>query len=230
MIRTTQNTHEPPLQASKWLKCPVLLSADEMARLLQTLSPLDIFITGSVTKIGCGHISQEEFLQSYREYATLLSQGLLPEEAHYRSIFSSVFTTTPDAVYALLLEEDQQLIRLSKPVIQLQSHRLHFSHDDNTFRSMTFGSDSILWGIQFSYPQLCQDAQTKEILPVDLRPEFPNTQLFKTLQRWVRDNTIPTPFIVNGQKINSPVRLGKECLPWINKHPQLIQKGFQIAL
>lgn len=226
-IRTTVNPHEPPMQASKWIKCPMLIDGDEMESLIKFLKPFYIFITGTLTEQGHGEISTEEFLKKYREYIEELSKGIIPNESLYRTYFSSIFTTTLDAVYALIVEGEKQLIRISKPIIQLQTHRLHYSDADQTFRSMSFGSEGISWGIQFSYPQLFQDGQTQEIGSVNI--DSPNTKLFRLLQRWMRDNTIPTPFIVEGQKINIPARLGKQCLPWINKHPQLVLKGFQVC-
>lgn len=219
---------EPPMQASKWLKCPMLVSANEMADLFRALQPFFIYNTGSVTKREEGQISLASFLEAYADYVSTLMRGDIPDESQFRSLFSSVFTTTSEALYALAVEGERQLIRVFKPVVQLQAHRLHYSDADRSFRSMTYGTDGILWGIQFSYPQLFQESKTKEVLQVDTRPEFPNTQLFRTIQKWSRDHTIPTPFMVDGTKMNLPARLGKECLPWINSHPQLVQKGFAI--
>jgi len=58
--------------------------------------------------------------------------------------------------------------------------------------------------------------------------EFPNTALYRSVQRWMRAHTIPTPFHVNGKKINVPMRLGKKCLPWISEHCQLKEKGIKV--
>ena len=79
-LRTTTNAHEPPMQASKWIKCPLLISADEMDRLIKSLDPLHIYITGTLTPQGSGEVSTNEFLQKYREYVTQLSQGQLPDK------------------------------------------------------------------------------------------------------------------------------------------------------
>lgn len=215
------------LQASKWIKLPILISFEEMKDLMEHLNPFHIFITGSLTARGL-EISHSEFLDLYKEYVDTLSQGLKPDEARYRLLFSTIFTNTLDAIYTLLLEEDKQLIRLKEPVVQLQGHRLHYSQADHSFRSMTFGAEGISWGIQFSYPQLYQNEKTQEILQVG--PDLPNTQLFKKLQKWVRDATIPTSFLVEGKKINFPVRLGKQCVGWINKHPHLVEKGFRVQV
>ena len=115
-------------------------------------------------------------------------------------MFSTVLTTTPDAVYALDLGEGRQSVRIAYPVVQQQVHRLDYSTVDGKFRPMVLGLDSILWGIQYSYPQLFSNQQTLEVQQVNDSPDFPNTALFRSIQKWVRHNTIPTPFLVGGQK------------------------------
>lgn len=217
-----------PLEASKWLSSQVLIDADEMLELFKTLNPFYIYLTGQITKKGEGRISQATFLECYRKYIADLQQGIIPEEAQFRHLFSAVFTVTPDVLCSMPIQGDQQMMRNVRPVVQLQSHRMDYSSADHKFRSMTFGADSIFWGLQFSYPQLCRNSETKQVEEVEETEEFPNTHLFRLLQRWVRHNTTPTPFLVAGQRINASMRLGKQCYKWINRHPQLLQKGLRV--
>ena len=226
-LRISTLAAEGPMQASKWLQNQVLLSSDEMVALFAALGEFTIFQTSSVVKQGEGWVSHQTFLDRYKSYVDALQQGQMPEEASY-ALFSSVFTVDPESLYAVLVGEDKQLIRVCRPVIQLQIHRMDYSPADGKFRSMTFGTDSILWGIQFSYPQLFQDKGSLEIKQAT-SSEFVNAALFQTLQRWVRHHTAPTPFLVDGVKINVPVRLGKQCFAWINQHPQLKEKGLMIS-
>jgi hypothetical protein len=222
-LRISTLAAEGPMQASKWLQSQVLLSSDEMAALFAALGAFDIFQTSCVIKQGEGWVSHQTFLDRYKIYVDALQQGKMPEESSY-ALFSSVFTADPESLYAVPVGEDKQLIRICRPIIQLQTHRMDYSPADGKFRSMTYGTDSILWGIQFSYPQLFQDKRSLEIKQAT-SSEFPNAVLFQTLQRWIRHHTAPTPFLVEGVKINVPVRLGKQCFAWINQHPQLHQKG-----
>lgn len=217
----------PPLQASKWLKCPVLLDLDEMKDLLQTLGDFWIFMVSGVLRSTEGEITQAEFLTEYGRYIDTLKEGKFPDEQQTRPYFSTVFTTTIDALYEVVLPNQQKLIRVERPVIQLQSHRFDYSPVDGKFRSMVLGQNSIQWGIQFSYPQLFQDAacQVKQVRESE---EFPNTLLFKRMQKWVRDHTTATPFLVENKRINVPIRLGKKCFSWINQHPQLNAKGLVV--
>lgn len=211
------------LQASKWLQIPLLLDTAEMKDLLDTMGELWIVLTTGVTQKGAGFISKEEFLNCYQAYVEALKTGEMPSDSRIRPYFSAALTCTLDPLYTVPVGESQQLIKVDRPVIQLQQHRFDYSNADGKFRSMVFGMNSILWGIQFSYPQLFQDEhlQVKQVREI---AEFPNTAVFKRLQKWVRVNTVATPFIVEGRLINVPIRLGKQCFSWINNHPQLKPK------
>ncbi|MDP1834344.1 MAG: hypothetical protein Q8K75_00295 [Chlamydiales bacterium] len=218
--------NQQPLQAAKWLKVQVLLDVMEMRTLLETLGDISIYQTGVILPKHQGKVTVDQFLEVYQTYIEMLKRGEVPEDNAFRQMFSSIFTRVLDALYALDLGEDQVIIRPCSPIVQSQLHRLGFSHIDNKFRSMVFGKDSLSWGIQFSYPQLFEDPDSKEI--VEVGDEFPNTALFKDLQRWIRHNTLPTPFMVNDERVNIPVRLGKQCFEWINNHPQLAQHQLKI--
>lgn len=210
------------MEASKWLEIQALLSAEEMetlfAHLNSTLGTVHIYLTGVVTPEGQGEVPQDKFLQAYQSYSNALKQGLLPETD--RTLFSSVLSLSPQMLSVMKVGDNRQLQRLSRPCVQLQSHSMGYSEEDGKFYSMVFGPDSITWGLQFSYPQLFLDPNTKDILKVAETPDFPNTALFRAIQRWIRHNTIPTPMQTPRGSINLPVRLGKECLGWINSHPQ----------
>lgn len=225
-LRTLSDHH--PLQASKWISVPVLLDSTEMERLLNHLNGFWMFQVSGVVGKNEGYIERSAFLRAYAEYIDALKDGKKPQEAHYRNYFSCVMTVDANALYVLQASENQYLIKIAKPVVQLQALRIDYSQVDGKFRTMVHGSESILWGIQFSYPQLCLDPDTLDVMQVKEGNAFPNTKLFRTLQLWVRRNTVPTPFIVNGEVVYVPVRLGKESFRWINCHPQLIAKHLHV--
>lgn len=221
---------ETPLQASKWLKCQALLETEEMHQLLEAMGTLHFFLSGCLSKRGEGEITKESFLNHYDAYVSCLREGKLPDLTIYRQWFSPALTASTDALYAILVSEDQQLVRIAKPIIQLQAHNLGYSPVDGKFRSMVFGNDSTPWGIQFSYPQLYQDNVTKQVEQTRHSSQFPNTELFQILQKWLRTHSIPTPFSVDNVVQTVPIRLGRQCIPWINRHPQLISKGIRVII
>lgn len=221
---------EPPLQASKWLTSQVLLSAEEMQELLHSLQPCAFYTTGSVVPKGEGVISPPDFLNCYQNYVDNLHAGSLPEALSYKRMFSLALSATPEALYTIDAGVSNQLIRICRPIIQLQPHSISYSPIDKKFRSMVFGQETIPWGIQFSYPQLYLDGTTKKIVKTKTDTDNLNTHLFDKLQKWMRKWTIPTPIIADGVLQNLPVRLGKGCLKWINNHPLLKAKGMLIKV
>ncbi|MBA3720841.1 MAG: hypothetical protein H0W88_00395 [Parachlamydiaceae bacterium] len=219
---------KPSLQASKWLTIPVLLDVQEMEKLISHLGNFGIFLVSGPVAASQAEIGHQDFINCYKKYIDALKKGEMPvQDVFWRTCFSSVWTVTSDVLYAISIEGDRQLIKAERPVIQLQPHKFDYSEVDGKFRSMVLGPQSIVWGIQFSYPQLFQN-DLFEVKTVNESPEFPNTTLFKLLQRWIRNNTVATPFIVHEKRTNSPIRLGKLCFDWINIHPQLLERGIRV--
>lgn len=229
-LRVSSGNQDPPYQAGKWLSLQALIDGQEMAALLNTLGNPYIFLVSGAQPRGSSAYPRQKFIEEYGAYIETLKSGQLPSDALVRTLFAALWTLSPDHVYAVHVGEDKQLIRICKPVIQLQPHSMDYSPYDQKFRSMMFGQESISWGIQFSYPQMFQDPATHEVVKPNDVAKFPNTGLFQTLQRWMRNNSSATPFLMDGKKINVPMRLGKNCFAWINNHPQLVNKGLKVAL
>jgi hypothetical protein len=216
------------MEASKWLHVQALLEMDEIIQLFKVLGDFKMYRIGAVLESHETEMSRDDFLDCYKSYISTLKEGKIPQELDYRPAFTSVISVSPDMLEIMPLENSKQIIKVVKPVIQIQVHRLGYSQVEEKFRPMVKGKESITWGIQFAYPQLFQEFE--EVYKVDESDLFPNTQLFHTLQKWIRQNTIPTPFLVDGKKINVPIRLGKNCFSWINHHAQLIEKNIKVSI
>ncbi len=227
-LRLSSPEQEGVLQVSKWLHWQVLLDEKEMAALFAHLPAFTIHIVSSLVQEPHGRVSKEQFLEEYTTYTGALKRGEEPDEKRSRPFFSSVLTREQDSLYAMKAGT-KYLIKPLLPVIQLQLHHIFLSSVDGKFYPMVHAVDSITWGVQFSYPQIFQDPRTRDFGKVDGSPRFPNTPLFADLSKWMRKATLPTPFVLNGQKINLPIRLGKECWPWIASHPHLVRKGIAVS-
>lgn len=228
-IRISSPKTEGILQVSKWLKVQLLIDAAEMHDLLLVLQPLHCVVVSEPVKSEEAVIAVSAFEEKYAHYVSLLQQGHVPRTEDFRRYFSSALTTTLDAFYALSAGGEKYLIKPIKPVVQLQAHHFYYSDLDGKFHSMVLSEESITWGIQFSYPQLFQDPHTRQIVKVTDAPAFPNSALFSKLMKWMRNNTLPTPFEVNGARINCPIRIGKKSLSWIKSHPQLKKRGMIVS-
>ena len=222
---------QSPLQASKWQHIPVLLDLSELTALIKEIMPVRLFHIGSLRTEEELECTVEQFLANYTDYISLLRGEAAVEDHPYRTAFTLALTENLDAVYVVELANGKCIARPYAPVIQLQLHRLSFSSVDRKVRSMVHGENTISWGIQFSFPQLYLDPQTKRVLTGKEFSETPNARKFRLLQRWVRHNSLPTPFLIDGQRVNSPIRLGKTCFSWIAHHPDLVgYKDLTIAV
>jgi len=138
---------EVPLQASKWLQVQALLDDSEMDLLFQALGDFYLFRAGAICLPGEEEISKEEFLDKYRSYIAQLKKGELPEENAYRAYFSSILSVAKDHLFQIPVNGGRALIRLSRPVIQLQLCRIAYSEIDGKFYPMVFGQGSFFLGI-----------------------------------------------------------------------------------
>ena len=211
---------------SKWLKTQVLLDVSEMKACLLELSPLEFYNVSSIAPIDQLSIAQEMFLQSYENYISALKDGKVPEID--RKIFSSVATVEPEALYAEEVQPGRWMAKLAKPVVQLQHHRFFASKIDHKIHPMVMSPESIYWGLQFAFPQIFFDGSGGSYTKTSDESKFPNSALFAKLLKWLRAFSVPTTFVWDGQKISSPIRLGKECFAWIANHPQLKEQGIKV--
>ncbi|MFS8563623.1 MAG: hypothetical protein LVR00_04585 [Rhabdochlamydiaceae bacterium] len=221
LLKVSHPSQEGVLNVSKWLKTQVLLSGAEMRQLFAHLAPCALYNVSEL--VPEGEIPQELFLETYAQYAEILQAGKILEP---RRLFSGALSATPDAFYKMEVKAGQYLIKTIQPVVQMQLHQFLPSKLDGKFHPMVLSQDSVSWGVQFSYPQICQDPKTNLFSKVS--EQFPNTLLFDKLTKWLRNFSTPTTFIWEGKKTAVPIRLGKECFSWINRHPQLQEKGIQV--
>jgi hypothetical protein len=228
-LRLSTPKDEGVLQVSKWLKVQVLLDIEEMRDLISSLSPIYIAVVSEPVQMHTAMIDSEEFLALYGRYVEALKEGRVPDPQAVRRAFSSVWSASLDALYAMSVGSEKYLVKAIRPTIQLQGHQFFYSTVDRKFHPMVLSKESISWGIQFAYPQLFQDPQLKTIAKVIDSEEFPNTRVFAQLMRWMREHTLPTPFVVGGERTNSPIRIGRQCGPWIDAHPQLRAQGIEVA-
>lgn len=230
VLRITEDSGEPSLQAAKWLQHRMLLDSSEMENLLEELGRPSIFRVGSLIKAGEEQVASQTFLEQYAAYIAPLKQGSLPDLALFRRQFALVMTLSPEVLFALRVSPEERIVRAALPIIQIQAHAMHYSQSEGQFRSMVFGPDCITWGLQFSYPQIYQDSATKEIIKVVESDRCVNTPLYRKLLRWQRTHTRPTPMVVEeGRLINIPVRLGYSCFSWVNSHAQLVEKHIRVV-
>lgn len=221
-------SQSPQLRASKWTCLQALVTPQEMQVLLEALSQPYLYLCGSLWAKEEFSNHKKLFLENYKRYIDALENGNVPDLSLTRTFFSACLTDHPEATYLQDVQNEQFLLRFTQPIIQIQHHTMNYSPYDGKMHSMVFGKDAITWGIQLSYPQMYMDANGNVKQTTD-STAHPNSGLFKTLQRWLRHNTLPTTFISDNQRIPTSIRLGKGCLEWIERHPQMQAHNIQVA-
>jgi hypothetical protein len=219
----------PNYMASKWIHFDLLVEKEGMKSLFASLGePLYLFSTLGVAPVNSHEIQIPDFLDEWQRYIDTLKAGLLPTDADYRYFFTAAITKTKSALRALDLANEKEIIIPYEPVLQMQIHRFSYSLADEKFHSMAFGDRSISWGVRISYPQLYQYPATRTVENALDESAFINAGLFTALRSWIRANTQATPFIVQGKKINDPMRISKDCFSWINNHAGLQNSSLTI--
>jgi len=216
--------------ASKWLAFDLLVTKENMQALFTALGePLFHVSTLGVAKKGEEKILQVRFLELWQHYLDGLQVGEPSDAASYRFFFTSCLTRTLDALEMMDVAGDRVIVSPKLPLLQMQMHSFHYSKEHKKFHSMSFGSESISWGVRISYPQLFQFPETRIVEDATNPERFVNAELLVRLKGWVRANTQPTPFLIEGKKVYEPMRIDKECLSWANSHAGLRAKGLMVA-
>ncbi|KAF3361963.1 hypothetical protein PHSC3_001521 [Chlamydiales bacterium STE3] len=218
----------PSFQASKWLHIMLLCDTVELRELFSTFGDKVIVSVAGVNKEGEEIVPQDKFLENYANYIDLLKNGqpFTPSQLH--QWFTSAISVDLQHYRKIPVGNNENIIRIVYPVLQIKPHWFDYSMTDQKIRSNTFGLDNISWGLQFSYPQLFEDPYTKQIHKVFSEEQFSNTKLFKSLQRWMRKYSRVTSFQVGDRLINAPIRTGNNSFSWVNAHPSLAKKGMHV--
>ena len=219
-----------PFLASKWLHIELLVDVDEMKDLFQELDPVFLFSTMGIQAVGGSALSVEQFLGQYGRYVELLRSGKVVIDDEFRFAFTTLITRSLNAVQAIQIGENREIISPILPIVQMKLHRFDFSSIDHKIRPLVFGPNTISWGLQISYPQLFQDPISRQIEQANLSDRFENAALFRTIQLWMRKHTLPVPFLIDGKRVNATIRIGKKCLGWIHAHAELQKRKLVVEV
>lgn len=224
-LRSSTMDQEGPFHASKWLKHQFLIDEEEMVSFLDAIGDVLFFHASGPVSASKASLSKQDFLQVYRSYILAIKNGEAVDEKELRRFFCNYLTNDASCLYQVELPQDRVLIKVAKPVVQMQFHHFFASNVDGKFHSMVMTKESVHWGIQLSFPQIFQDPKTHEYFKVSDSTLFSNVLLFKKVISWLRHHAVPTPFLFRGEKTRVPFRLGKKCFPWIDRHPGLKEKN-----
>lgn len=153
----------------------------------------------------------KQFTNLYQTYAHRLQEGKplrLPAVG---------WSHQENAVQQLLIEK-RWLVRPIRPIIQLETHLLHFDPQAGRFFEKGFGATGLSWGVCLSFPQTYQDPETLETMK---STHTPNGKLFRQIQQWARHKTSPTSFLFKENRCTLATRTGLLAHTWAMSLPQL---------
>lgn len=213
---------EGQFQAAKWIKIQALVDADELARLMTELGTFAIYPLSGTLPLEAFPMPKEAYLAQYREWIEGLKNGKLP--ANFGPFNASMWARSPESLWLHEFPGHRFAARPREPFLQVQVHHMGFSFVDKVFRPMSLTQDSIFWGLQFSFPQVFEHPVKGIIEASDL----PNADMFQIVRKWSRECTIATPMLVDNVRDNLPIRIGKNCFSWVNRHQALVSKGLSV--
>jgi hypothetical protein len=204
-------------QASKWLKYFVLCSGSELCKLMQKFDPLWIYPLAGFS--GGRLVAPSLYVDELERWPKEIIQSKGPDSARLRTFFPAALVDDPSALW---LQEVSQghLVKIRKPVLQMQIHHFIYSHLTHAIYPMAMGQQAIFWGLLLTYPQVYQ---VKGAIYESFQDPRSRTRAWLTdLRAWMRRETVLAPLVVPTQgPLCHTLRLGKECLGWIHKHPGL---------
>jgi hypothetical protein len=229
MIQRVLPKQAPPYLASKWLHFDFLVETAELRTFFTSIDkPLLLFSTMGVQQKGGNCFTQDSFLTCYEEYLKALRSSQKNDDRAFRFFFTACLTLDEACVRALDLADNKEMIIPYLPCVQMQMHRFIYSSLDHSFKTQSFGQNSISWGVRLSYPVLFQHPETRTVEKALDQTKFCNGALLPHIRAFLRNMTVATPFIIENKRVNMSSRLGKQCFSWINQHPDLVLKNLTV--
>ncbi len=226
-FRISHPKREGVFQASRWVSYRVLLDPLEMRKLFDILPPFALYNVSDIISLDRAVFSKQTFLKEYDGFIKALKKEKCTDKPN--TLFSCAISQTPEAFYAIKVKE-KIIVKRIKPVIQMLPYHFTYSDEDQRFHSATCYQESVHWGIAFSYPYLYANSNNGgNVIKVMQDLSYPNTPLFRALTQWIRAHSRPASFLVKGKKIKTAIRIGDQCMKWVQHHPQLIERGLVIT-
>jgi len=207
MLKISTRDNEGEMKTAKFMNHRAKLSSGELEALFAFLGPLYLVRASGI-------MPEKEFLMSVDEYISDTNCAVM-------------LSKTLDPFYLQEVRPGGYIVKAVSPIVQLRPHNFMFSKVDHSFHSGVLGRDVIPWGIQCSFPQIYTHSHSGDVVESLKSAECINTPLYKRLAQWMRRNTLPVPFLLDGKRVVAPFRSGK-----IDRetHLELEKRGLNIQV
>lgn len=220
LLQTSNDLSKQQAHFSKWNHLDVLLDPHELKALFDIIKPCWMLYASSTKQTEDYTLPFDLFYETYQNYIENLKQKTVPNIASFRTHFHFFLTQSLEGIYRVPLGESHQRILLHAPVIQVKPISLMISKIDSSIHTSPISPQGIFWGLRFSFPGIFQKPNSLDITTLNPNNHI-NANLFKIIRGFLRKESSFAIFEIDQTKHNALARLGKQCYPWIQNHPQL---------
>ncbi len=192
---------DKPLQASKWMRMPVLLAPHNLSRVIDTLDlcPQNI---SKVLDVNTLSLQKQRFMDCY---SALLSGEL------QRAELAMAMPRGEEALFRRDLGEGRCIVRPKLPVIQTSLFTFMLGQEGKVL-THTLGEGAIAFGIEFAFPGLYRHPETMKMENGLLSPEG---RVWKECMRLLRDLSTPLRLMHGDEKIATSIRMDPEAVEFL---------------
>lgn len=229
LLSSEQNPKDFQSRFSKWISIDFLIDPSEMKNLFESLNPF-VLISPFYEEPNSPHVlTSKTFLEAYSQFIMHSQNGENPNYHELKEFLFVMMMPSIEGVFLKPITSQKNALIFQAPYLEIKPIALSLSQVDHSLRVVPMQKSLVWWGLRCSYPQIVQDSKTLQMTTIS-QSEHPLGQLFKKFRIWIRENTRATPFVTDIKKVTHPIRLGKDCLSWIQKHPLLKTTHLRIGL
>lgn len=227
LLSTEQSPKDIQSRFSKWISIDFLIDESEMASLFETLGSFELISPFSQHVENPHHLQKETFLKAFKEFSESLKKGVSPEYEDLKRFLFLMIMPSIEGIFLKPITDTKYALVFQNPYLEIKPITLTESLVDHTVRVAPLSKGQPWWGLRCSFPQIVQDSRTLKAAAIS-QNEHPLGQLFKKFRVWIREHTRSTPIVTDSKKVNHPIRLGKQCMSWIQKHPLLQASNIKV--
>ena len=167
----------------------VLLSVNDLKKVLDLFEPVSFFNVSSVQTQDQTGLDKASFLRFYEHYLNDLFAEQPLDIAAINFHFSHALATSIDCFFKQEFSEGRFLLKPKRSVLQMQPLGLFVSSIDHKVHIKSFAKDALSFGIKFNFPTIFED--TSQHLIHELETSDPEYARYILLRQFIRHHTKP---------------------------------------
>lgn len=208
----------------------MLLDPSTLEQIFSHLSPV-YFVNLSVTNSEQELLfSKERVLAFYSDYIEQIKAGKEVDHLAVKKKLSLHMTKEPSSCYKMGLDgRDVYFVKEREPGIRVMLHQFAWDLENKETHSNVHGKGGISWGLEFSYPQIFGSSLGGDVIYLAKEKQRANTLLFTELKRLVRRFSKPVAFLLDGQRVQTTLRIDDGAKAWVGAHQGMKDHGIEVA-